>query len=107
MAASVPRCRAPRVRESLWRPPASRDFVRRLRTSSIDILKIDKAFVDPISKGPAGTAIAQAIVGMARAMELEVVAEGIESSEQVEQLLSLDAASGRVTTSPDQPPTKH
>src|SRR5207245_454690 len=47
-----------------------------------DQLKIDKAFIDRIGTSPADSAILAAVVAMARTLELETVAEGIETEEQ-------------------------
>lgn len=59
-------------------------------------LKIDKCFVDGLGKNADDTAIVAAIMGMAQALDLSVVAEGVESAEQLAQLLTLgcDEAQG-------------
>ncbi|MEO8151748.1 MAG: EAL domain-containing protein [Rhizobacter sp.] len=44
-----------------------------------DQLKIDKAFVEALEVGPQGRAIVRTIVELARTLELEIVAEGIET----------------------------
>lgn len=51
-------------------------------------LKIDKSFVRDIFKGEDRGAIAQGIVGLARTLKLEVIAEGIEEKAQMEFLIS-------------------
>lgn len=53
----------------------------------IDILKIDKSFVDEVGRGR-GSDLTKAIVGIAKALRLETVAEGIERSDQLGQLSS-------------------
>ncbi len=55
----------------------------------IDVLKIDKSFVDGVGAQEKETELAQAIVDMARALHMEVVAEGIERAEQLMRLRSL------------------
>jgi diguanylate cyclase (GGDEF)-like protein len=55
----------------------------------ISILKIDKAFVDGLQRGAAGTAIIDAVVSMARALGLRVVAEGVEQDWQLGLLRQL------------------
>lgn len=54
----------------------------RLRHLPVDIIKIDRAFVQDASHCPTSQAIIRAIVGLCRAMELKVIAEGVESQAQ-------------------------
>lgn len=54
----------------------------------LTVLKIDKAFVDEIQT-PQGIAIISAVVALARGLDIDVVAEGVETSEQVERLVEL------------------
>lgn len=67
-----------------------------LRTLPIDILKIDKAFVDGVTRGTEQSAVARAVVKLARTFGLQTVAEGIETAEQLEQLrtIGVDFAQG-------------
>jgi diguanylate cyclase (GGDEF)-like protein len=58
---------------------SSLNYLRRL---PIDRLKIDRAFVQEILTDVCGSAIAQAIVSLSRAMGLPVLAEGVESEDQ-------------------------
>jgi diguanylate cyclase (GGDEF)-like protein len=60
-----------------------------LRRFPIDILKIDRSFVMHLGAGGDDAAIVQAIAGMAHALGLEVVTEGIESLEQAGQAQAL------------------
>ncbi len=53
-------------------------------------LKIDRSFVDALGIEQEATAIVEAIVGMARALSLEVIAEGVESEVQLSELQRLD-----------------
>jgi diguanylate cyclase (GGDEF)-like protein/PAS domain S-box-containing protein len=59
-------------------------------------LKIDGSFVDALGIEQEPTAIVEAIIGMARALSLEVIAEGVESEVQVSELrrLGCDYAQG-------------
>jgi diguanylate cyclase (GGDEF)-like protein/PAS domain S-box-containing protein len=58
-----------------------------LRQFPIDVLKIDKSFVDGIGEeGSDATALIRAIIQLARTLRLGTVAEGIESSEQLAEL---------------------
>ena len=52
----------------------------------IGILKIDLSFVSRIDQGPEEAAVAQAIIVLGHTLGLEIVAEGIETPEQLEEL---------------------
>jgi len=60
-----------------------------LQDLPLDILKIDKAFVDHIAEDPRRTAFAQAIIRMGKTLGLGLIAEGVETAEQSERLQSL------------------
>ena len=67
-----------------------------LQRFDIDILKVDKTFVDGLGHGDTNAgALAQAIVSMAHLMHLEVVAEGIEHPEQRDELWSIGCGLGQ------------
>jgi len=76
-------------------------YLKRLR---IDEVKIDKAFVHGlgIDADPADAAIVQAVVAMARPLQCEVVAEGVESAEAWTflQELGCDQAQGYYCSRP-------
>ena len=61
-------------------------------------LKIDRSFVDSLGIEQEATAIVEAIIGMARALSLEVIAEGVESEVQLSELrrLGCDYAQGHL-----------
>ena len=65
---------------------SSLSYLERFR---VDILKIDRAFVSPIGKGPGESSLASAIVSLARTMHLTSVAKGVETRQQAEVLASL------------------
>ena len=54
----------------------------RLQRLPVDVLKIDKAFVDDIGAGAKQGALVRAIVMMAHSLDLTVVAEGVETEVQ-------------------------
>ena len=66
-----------------------------LRRFPIDMLKIDKSFVDGIGKGREDTALAHAIIKLSHTLQLHTVAEGIEQAEQAAHLASLGCQDGQ------------
>jgi diguanylate cyclase (GGDEF)-like protein/PAS domain S-box-containing protein len=55
-----------------------------------DALKIDRSFVDGLGIEQERTAIVEAVIGMARALSLDAIAEGVESEAQLSELRRLD-----------------
>jgi EAL domain-containing protein (putative c-di-GMP-specific phosphodiesterase class I) len=55
----------------------------------IDTIKVARSFVQALSPEPPGGAVTEAIVSMARALSLDVVAEGVETETQVKELRRL------------------
>jgi diguanylate cyclase (GGDEF)-like protein len=66
-----------------------------LRRFPLDSLKIAKSFVDGVSGPSQDAAVARAIVDLGCTFSLRVVAEGIETTEQYEQLLRLGCEYGQ------------
>jgi len=54
-----------------------------LRQFQVNRLKIDRSFVRDVAVNPDDAAIATAIINMARALNLNVLAEGVETEEQL------------------------
>ncbi|MGH2785495.1 MAG: putative bifunctional diguanylate cyclase/phosphodiesterase [Actinomycetota bacterium] len=61
----------------------------------IDVLKIDRSFVEGLAVGPEDSALARAIVQIARTLKMQAIAEGIEHPEQVTRLLALGCELGQ------------
>jgi len=61
----------------------------RLRELPIDVLKIDKAFVDGVATNSESTGLVHAILRMAETLGLDTIAEGVEYPEQAAQLQRL------------------
>ncbi|HEY1359978.1 MAG TPA: EAL domain-containing protein [Thermoleophilaceae bacterium] len=57
-----------------------------LKRFPIDALKIDRVFIDGLVAEPEATAIVSAMLSMAEALDVDVVAEGVERREQLEWL---------------------
>jgi EAL domain-containing protein (putative c-di-GMP-specific phosphodiesterase class I) len=66
-----------------------------LRDLPIDVVKMDKSFVDGIAESDQRLAVAEGIVRIARTLNLEVVAEGIETEEQRDLLDSMGCNYGQ------------
>lgn len=66
-----------------------------LQNLSLDILKIDKSFVDTIATDSATSNVTPHIINMAKTLKLKIIAEGIEKQQQLDYLLSLNVEYGQ------------
>src|ERR1700761_5673326 len=66
-----------------------------LRELPIDVLKIDKSFVDGIAVSDQRLALVEGIIGIARTLPLDVIAEGIETEVQRDLLVSMGCQYGQ------------
>ena len=73
-----------------------------LRKFSIDALKIDQSFVRQITTTPDETTIVTAVISMGRSLKLRVVAEGVETQEELAflQAHQCDEAQGYLFSRP-------
>jgi len=73
-----------------------------LRRFPLDALKIDQSFIRQISAAGEDTAIVTAVIGMAKGLKLRVIAEGVETLDELEFLRALhcDAAQGYYFSQP-------
>jgi diguanylate cyclase (GGDEF)-like protein/PAS domain S-box-containing protein len=60
-----------------------------------DTLKIDRSFVQEMASEKSSTEIVRTILGLAQSLDMEVVAEGIETEEQASRLQSLGCRLGQ------------
>jgi diguanylate cyclase (GGDEF)-like protein len=73
-----------------------------LNTLPVDYLKIDRSFVQPLEKNPDQLGLIPAIMTIAQTMNMQVIAEGIETETQLKQLRNLhcDYAQGYLFAKP-------
>jgi EAL domain-containing protein (putative c-di-GMP-specific phosphodiesterase class I) len=66
-----------------------------LRRFPVDVVKIDRMFVDEIEKDDGAAALVQAILRLGKGLSFEVVAEGIETEAQMMRLVELGCFYGQ------------
>jgi diguanylate cyclase (GGDEF)-like protein/PAS domain S-box-containing protein len=71
---------------------SSLNYIRRF---PIDILKVDKSFIDGIAEGGEESALTEAILQLAHVLNLRAVAEGIETKDQFDRLIELHCEMGQ------------
>ncbi|CAH2601993.1 EAL domain-containing protein [Rhodovastum atsumiense] len=73
-----------------------------LRRFPLDKLKIDRSFVSGLDGSHAATSIVQAIVTLARSLDLRTIAEGVETQDQLDRLcrLGCDEVQGYLFSAP-------
>ncbi|MER3438215.1 MAG: hypothetical protein C4346_11855 [Chloroflexota bacterium] len=66
-----------------------------LKQLPVDILKIDRSFVQNLDHDPEDAAIVAAVTTLAHTLAMRVIAEGVETSQQVERVRSLGVDLGQ------------
>jgi EAL domain-containing protein (putative c-di-GMP-specific phosphodiesterase class I) len=66
-----------------------------LKRFPVNILKIDRSFVNGITTDPEDATLAEAVVQLGRALHLQTVAEGIETADQQAALRMLGCEYGQ------------
>jgi len=66
-----------------------------LQRFPVNIIKIDRSFISKIHSGDRNIEIVKAIIALAHAMNIKVIAEGIEQREQITQLQAWDCDFGQ------------
>ncbi|MFD2184780.1 EAL domain-containing protein [Rhodoplanes azumiensis] len=95
VAAALARLHAAGVRIALDDFGTGYSSLAHLRRFPVDVLKIDRSFVTDIGTDAGDTAITRAIVNLAHSLDLEVVAEGIETEAQFARLSALGCDLGQ------------
>jgi diguanylate cyclase (GGDEF)-like protein/PAS domain S-box-containing protein len=71
---------------------SSLNYVRRF---PVDILKVDKSFIDGVGEGGESSALTAAVIELAGILHLTPVAEGIERADQLQRLLQMNCDLGQ------------
>jgi diguanylate cyclase (GGDEF)-like protein/PAS domain S-box-containing protein len=66
-----------------------------LKRFPVEIVKIDRSFVDGLGTDSGDAAIVSAVIGLAHALGMRAVAEGVETAEQLEALVALGCDEGQ------------
>jgi EAL domain-containing protein (putative c-di-GMP-specific phosphodiesterase class I) len=73
-----------------------------LRNLPVDVVKIDKSFVDRVALDPAGAAMVRSVIDLSGALGLAAIAEGVERPDQLAALndLGCDSIQGYLFAKP-------
>jgi diguanylate cyclase (GGDEF)-like protein len=63
----------------------------------VDMLQLDGSLVAELGSSPQSTVLAEAVIGVARALKLDVLAEGVERPDQAAMLLAIGCSLGQGT----------
>ncbi len=59
-----------------------------LQSFPFDKIKIDKSFISNLKSNPQSAAIVRGVIGLAHGLDLTVLAEGVETTDQLEFLVA-------------------
>src|ERR1041384_316313 len=82
------RLKSPRVRISMYDLGSGYSSLSYLQAFPFDKIKIDRAFVMNLGRNPQSAAIVRAVIGLGHGLEMSIVAEGVETREQLAFLAS-------------------
>jgi diguanylate cyclase (GGDEF)-like protein/PAS domain S-box-containing protein len=91
------RCRALGVRSALDDFGTGHSTLTHLQRLPVDVLKIDRSFVNHMLDDPQDKALVEGVIGLARTFGCSVVAEGVETPAQARMLLELGCDCGQGT----------
>ena len=99
---SSPRCRGSASRIAIDDVGTGHSGLSYMLKLGVDIIKIDKMFIDSIGTDRNSNTIIETLIDLAQNMRMDVIAEGVESFEQVLHLreLGIRAAQGFVFSPP-------
>jgi diguanylate cyclase (GGDEF)-like protein/PAS domain S-box-containing protein len=66
-----------------------------LRRFPVDVVKIDRSFIEDVGKGPEESALPDAIIALCQAFRIQTVAEGIELRRQLTHLQAVGCHAGQ------------
>jgi EAL domain-containing protein (putative c-di-GMP-specific phosphodiesterase class I) len=95
LAESVQELRAAGVRLALDDFGTGYSSLSRIRDFPIDVIKVDQSFVEGAATDTIDAAVVSSVVQLARSLSLQVVAEGIETTEQLAAIRALGCAKGQ------------
>jgi EAL domain-containing protein (putative c-di-GMP-specific phosphodiesterase class I) len=66
-----------------------------LRRLPVDVLKIDRSFIEELTSHPESRKVLAGVVQLGRSLDLEIIAEGVEHADQARELATLGAMSAQ------------
>jgi EAL domain-containing protein (putative c-di-GMP-specific phosphodiesterase class I) len=96
-SALLARCRALGVRSALDDFGTGYSTLTHLQRLPVDVLKIDRSFVNHMLDDAQDRALVEGVIGLARTFGCSVVAEGVESPAQARMLMDLGCELGQGT----------